>query len=77
MMVCSFRSWRRSTRDACRTTQPTSLRHSAWLDTDVIRLGVFFRDESRPTYDVLRRPPRRSMRERLEQLNQELDKHAV
>ena len=46
-------------------------------DTDVIRLGVFFRDETRPTYDVLRRPPRRSMRERLEQLNRELDKHAV
>ena len=46
-------------------------------DTDVIRLGVFFRDETRPTYDALRRPPRRSMSERLEQLNRELDKHAV
>ncbi len=46
-------------------------------DADVIRLGVFFRDEQRPTYDVLRRPPPRSTRERLELLNRELDRHAV
>lgn len=46
-------------------------------DTDVIRLGVFFRDPARPTYDALRRPPRRSTRERLELLNRELDRYAV
>ena len=46
-------------------------------DTDVIRLGVFFRDSNRPTYDALRRPPRRSRRERLELLDKELDKYAV
>jgi 2-oxoglutarate ferredoxin oxidoreductase subunit beta len=46
-------------------------------DTDTIRLGVFFRDTSRPTYDVLRRPPHRSTQDRLELLNAELDKYAV
>jgi len=46
-------------------------------DTDVIRLGVYFRDERRPTYDVLRRPTRRTRRERLDLLTAELDKYAV
>lgn len=46
-------------------------------DTDTVRLGVFFRDESRPTYDALRRPPVRTTRERIELLNAELDKYAV
>lgn len=46
-------------------------------DTGTMRLGLFFRDESRPTYDVLRRPAPRTAQERIELLNAELDKHAV
>ena len=44
---------------------------------DAIRLGVFFRDERRPTYDTLRRPQPRTTRERLAALNEELDRYAV
>lgn len=46
-------------------------------EADVIRLGVFFQDGSRPRYDLLRRPPPRTRRERLDLLNAELDKYAV
>jgi len=45
--------------------------------TDAIRLGVLFRDENRPTYDVLRRPQPRTTRDRVALLAQELDRHAV
>ncbi len=45
-------------------------------DSDTVRLGVFFRDESRPTYDVLRRPPQKTTRERIALLNAEFDKYA-
>lgn len=44
---------------------------------DRIRLGVLFRDENRPRYDELRRPPRRTTRERIELLNAELSKYAI
>jgi 2-oxoglutarate ferredoxin oxidoreductase subunit beta len=44
---------------------------------DRIRLGVFFRDESRPRYDVIRRVPSRTAAERVTLLNQELDRYAV
>jgi 2-oxoglutarate ferredoxin oxidoreductase subunit beta len=46
-------------------------------DTSAIRLGVFFRDERRPTYDRMVRPAPRTPRERHELLNAELDKYAV
>jgi 2-oxoglutarate ferredoxin oxidoreductase subunit beta len=46
-------------------------------DTEVVRLGVFFRDASRPRYDALRRPARRTTRERLDLVQAELDKYAV
>jgi len=46
-------------------------------DTGRIRLGVFFRDETRTRYDELRRPPKATARQRIDLLNQELDKHAV
>ena len=46
-------------------------------DADHIRLGVFFRDEKRPRYDEMRRPPKVSPAERLSLLNAELDKYAV
>jgi 2-oxoglutarate ferredoxin oxidoreductase subunit beta len=46
-------------------------------DTETLRLGVYFRDERRPSYEELRRPPRRTRRERLELLDAELDRYAV
>ena len=46
-------------------------------DASVIRLGVFFRDEQRPTYDTLRRAPHRSRQDRYALLNAEFDKYAV
>ena len=46
-------------------------------DTDVIRLGVFYQNTSRPRYDLLRRPAPRTRRERLDLLNAELDKYAI
>jgi len=42
-----------------------------------IRLGVFFRDVERPTYDAIRRVPSRSGEEKVRRLNRELDRHAV
>jgi 2-oxoglutarate/2-oxoacid ferredoxin oxidoreductase subunit beta len=42
-----------------------------------LRLGVFFRDETRPRYEETQTVPHRSVQERLEILNQELDHHAV
>jgi 2-oxoglutarate ferredoxin oxidoreductase subunit beta len=46
-------------------------------DSARIRLGVFFRDENRPRYDEIRRPPKVSATERIALLNAELDKYAV
>jgi 2-oxoglutarate ferredoxin oxidoreductase subunit beta len=51
-------------------------RHVAALN-DRVRLGVFFRDSSRPRYDELRRLPGQSAAAKIERLNQELDRHAV
>jgi 2-oxoglutarate ferredoxin oxidoreductase subunit beta len=42
-----------------------------------IRLGVFFRDASRPRYDLIRAVPPRTAAERVTLLNQELDRYAV
>jgi 2-oxoglutarate ferredoxin oxidoreductase subunit beta len=42
-----------------------------------VRLGVFFRDASRPRYDLIRRVPSRTTAERVALLAQELDKYAV
>ncbi|MBI4410077.1 MAG: 2-oxoglutarate oxidoreductase [Gemmatimonadetes bacterium] len=44
---------------------------------DRIRLGVFFRDESRERYEEVRRVPARSAPERIRLLEQELDRYAV
>jgi 2-oxoglutarate/2-oxoacid ferredoxin oxidoreductase subunit beta len=44
---------------------------------DQIRIGVFFRDESRPRYDELRTQRRRSTDEKIKLLNEELDRYAV
>jgi 2-oxoglutarate ferredoxin oxidoreductase subunit beta len=45
--------------------------------TDPIRLGVFFRDESRQRYEELRRQRVFTAQEKIERLNQEFDKYAV
>ncbi|HET9986163.1 MAG TPA: thiamine pyrophosphate-dependent enzyme [Longimicrobiales bacterium] len=42
-----------------------------------VRLGVFFRDESRPRYDEIRRVATRTADEKIRLLNQELDRYAV
>ncbi len=44
---------------------------------DTIRLGLFFRDETRPRYDEIRRVRRLSAAERVALLDAELDKYAV
>jgi len=46
-------------------------------DSERIRLGVFFRDETRPRYDDIRRPRKVSPAARMALLNAELDKYAV
>jgi 2-oxoglutarate/2-oxoacid ferredoxin oxidoreductase subunit beta len=45
--------------------------------TDQIRLGVFYRNEGRPRYEEMRHIPRRSTEEKIQLLNQELDRYAV
>jgi 2-oxoglutarate/2-oxoacid ferredoxin oxidoreductase subunit beta len=45
--------------------------------TDPIRLGVFFRDESRPRLEDIRRVTRRSTDEKIRMLNEELDRYAI
>ena len=46
-------------------------------EEEKVRLGVFFRDESRPRYEETRRLPKLSARERLDRLERELDSYAV
>jgi Pyruvate ferredoxin oxidoreductase beta subunit C terminal. len=42
-----------------------------------IRLGLFYRNESRARYDLLRKPPKVTASERIALLNAELDHYAV
>jgi 2-oxoglutarate ferredoxin oxidoreductase subunit beta len=44
---------------------------------DQIRLGIFFRDPSRPRYDETRQVPKFTAEQKMELLNKELDKYAV
>ena len=46
-------------------------------DSAGIRLGVFYRDETRARYDLLRRVSPKTTSERLALLEAEFDKHAV
>lgn len=46
-------------------------------DGDAIRLGLFFEDESRPRYEELRSIPKHTAREKIDLLNQELERYAV
>jgi 2-oxoglutarate ferredoxin oxidoreductase subunit beta len=58
---------------------PSDLNAARALADDVerIRLGVFFRDESRPRYDEIRRTYKVSATERIALLERELDRYAV
>jgi 2-oxoglutarate ferredoxin oxidoreductase subunit beta len=46
-------------------------------DTSKIRLGLYYRNEGRARYDLIRKPPRVTSAERIALLNAELDHHAV
>jgi 2-oxoglutarate ferredoxin oxidoreductase subunit beta len=46
-------------------------------ESEKIRLGVFYRDESRPRYDDIRRLPTFTAAQNIERLNVELDRYAV
>jgi 2-oxoglutarate/2-oxoacid ferredoxin oxidoreductase subunit beta len=46
-------------------------------DDSRIRLGIFFRDETRPVYEDTRRLPKLTADEKLQELEKEFDRHAV
>jgi 2-oxoglutarate ferredoxin oxidoreductase subunit beta len=46
-------------------------------ETSKIRLGLYYRNEGRARYDLIRKPPRVTSAERIALLNAELDHHAV
>jgi len=46
-------------------------------DQSKVRLGIFFRDESRPVYEDTRRLPKLTADEKLQELEKEFDRHAV
>lgn len=46
-------------------------------ESDVLRLGIFYRDPDRPTYEDTRSAPVRSTQEKLTLLSEELDRHAI
>lgn len=46
-------------------------------DMDQIRLGLFFRDESRPRYEETRHLPRHTAAEKISLLDEEFDRYAV
>ena len=58
---------------------PSDLNRARELATvgERVRLGVFYRDESKPKYEDIRRVPARTAKERMGLLNAELDKYAV
>jgi 2-oxoglutarate ferredoxin oxidoreductase subunit beta len=45
--------------------------------TDMLRLGVFFRDDSLPVYDEIRAVPKVSAEEKVARLNKEFERYAV
>ncbi len=58
---------------------PADIHHARELaeDTQVIRIGLFFRDETRPRYEETRSVQKRTAREKIEILNEELDRYAI
>ncbi len=45
--------------------------------SDAVRIGLFYRDETRPRYEETRRVPVLTAEQRVERLNAELDRYAV
>jgi hypothetical protein len=43
----------------------------------VIRLGIFYRNASRPVYEEIRHTAQRTVTEKFTRLEQELDRYAV
>ena len=64
---------------AQRTHDPSDIAAARSLANDEhpVRLGVFFRDPSRPRYEDTRRPPPRTADEKVALLGKELDRYAV
>ena len=61
-----------------RTTRTTSTRPARIAEqTDHIHLGVFFRDASKPRYEETRRVAPHTPAERVQLLDEELDRYAV
>jgi 2-oxoglutarate ferredoxin oxidoreductase subunit beta len=58
---------------------PADIHHGRELseDQNIIRLGLFFRDESRPRYEETRSLQKRTAREKMELLNEDFDRYAV
>jgi 2-oxoglutarate ferredoxin oxidoreductase subunit beta len=46
-------------------------------ESEYVRLGVFYRDDTRPRYDVIRQLPTYTAAENIERLNAEFDQYAV
>jgi 2-oxoglutarate ferredoxin oxidoreductase subunit beta len=46
-------------------------------DASKVRIGLFFRDESRARYEEIRSVPKRTAREKIDLLNEEFDRYAV
>jgi 2-oxoglutarate ferredoxin oxidoreductase subunit beta len=46
-------------------------------DDSTVRLGIFFKDGSRPVYEDTRRLPKLTAQEKLQELEKEFDRHAV
>jgi len=72
--------------DSLRQIYPSHIRHDPRnlsaareiaADSSRIRLGVLFRDESRPRYEETRHLPLHTAEEKIRILNQELDQYAV
>ena len=58
---------------------PTDIHGARELAEDIekIRLGLFFREESRPRYEETRTIPKHTAREKMDLLNEEFDRYAV
>ncbi len=61
------------------THDPSDLGRARELaeDTSQIRLGLFFRDESKPCYDAIRRTQKKTAKEKMDLLNEEFARYAV
>jgi 2-oxoglutarate/2-oxoacid ferredoxin oxidoreductase subunit beta len=62
-----------------RTHDPSDLAAARRLaeDEDPMRLGLFFQDASRPRYEEIRQPMKRTAQEKVSLLEEELDSYAV